>query len=194
MTNYTTLTYDGITEGEPTRKWKLNHLIGILRKVGCGEEFNMGKWWNEREDLECGFAGCALGWAVSDPVFNKMGLHIRQSYISHAIGYDNGKGSYSVDYEAGAELFELSEEESDFLFCPDSYVTEDCPSEFYTVVHTLEGEDKINEFFLPVLEQGEEEPYYVWQENLLEYYKEITPGMVIKHIEFVRDNPYAFGG
>ena len=74
----TTLTLEGINTLPRTRDEKLNHLTTILASIQDYKSFEMSVWFKHAnpEYVECGFAGCALGWAASDPIFRKMGLYI----------------------------------------------------------------------------------------------------------------------
>lgn len=71
----------------------------------------VGPDWEGAQDLSCGTTACALGWAAAMPEFRRLGLHFSK--------YGDGVilGDLS-DFAAGAEIFGLTNNETDFLFSP----------------------------------------------------------------------------
>lgn len=154
-----------------TREDKLNRLISILEQVKEPEIFNMDEWvcshvnFNQKE---CGFAGCALGWACIDPIFNNMGLYFNQ--ITPALK-NNEYVFYG--YDAAKEFFELNYKETEFIFDPDQYFRYDRNESRYP--SSLFNTDMF--FECDIYDD-------VW----------ISPEMVIKHIKFVLENSLYFKG
>lgn len=155
------------------REEKLNLLIEIIQTLPK-KRFNMGKWVEATEESECGFAGCALGWATTSLVFQNMGLGVfteslyNCDYDYTRIMFIDEYGHEWRDLDAGRQLFELNGEEAHFLFMPSSYT----------------------------LYNGYGTRMYNWLEDQLDdsfFYKSrhtnISTKKVIKRIEWVRDNP-----
>lgn len=77
-------------------------------------------------EVSCGTTGCALGLAMLSKRFEQFGLH-GTYYIGHIspakVGVQlvpmcNGEDGF----EAGAQLFDISNEDSRYLFDPDCYI------------------------------------------------------------------------
>lgn len=70
--------------------------------------FDMGTWYSSAPpDWQCGFAGCAIGWAIHDKLFD--GLHWTPLNIPV---YRNG----SKGLDAVAILFGISRDDAFILF------------------------------------------------------------------------------
>ena len=140
---------------------RLLHLIEVLKTAqerdDWEETFDMAYYWREVSHFDCGFAGCALGWAAMDPQFIKEGWKVidKQPVLQY------GDGSYEVSQEDGSmEFFDISQTGYLFLFEPTWYRSYNL-NEF----HFRSDENK----FVP--------------ENLF-FNQKITPSDVIKRIEF----------
>ena len=108
----------------------LKLLEAKLRTV-AQEEFDMRTWcgsewhpWGGKEDLSCGTVACALGHATTIPEFKKLGLRLVRRLANHWAGWielDQGIKGTSHGFSAGAELFGLSINQSEWLFSAVSY-------------------------------------------------------------------------
>ena len=161
-----------------TRQEKLNHLIGILEGVRdhYPKDFYMTDWVDESridiaalvaEDKNCGFAGCAMGWACFNEKFKKMGLGFNFNSVMYEYEED-GDIKVVSGFIAAQEFFELTEGEAEFLFLPCAYFRNDVSSEIEE-----RGDDENEELF--------------FQDNSPRL-AEITPDMVIAHIRYI-ENP-----
>jgi hypothetical protein len=125
------------------------------------------------EIRECGFSGCALGWASTDPVFKAMGLsNDGESIWFEPCGpIDNPKESSFEGIEAGMHLLDLKRAETEFLFIPTSYYVRD-----------IKANLDLNRSFGRLTETN---PTLFYNKK----FRRISTSKVIKRIEFVRDNP-----
>lgn len=70
------------------------------------------------EPGECGFAGCAMGWAAHQKMFKGL----REDPIrENTITYKLPNGEQFDDFYAAAKVFDISSVESDGLFNPRRY-------------------------------------------------------------------------
>lgn len=130
------------------KRKRLKHLIKILKAVP-EDHFDMGRWgYYDSEKHGCKTAGCALGWAASDPKFRKKGLTLRSPDISRGnvpplgdIIEANGQNlplnisdyhsfepvdtnTDASEYSAAVSFFGLSIYQSKYLFSPSLYPCE----------------------------------------------------------------------
>lgn len=100
-----------------TRLKKLKHMLEHHDEIFKPQKvkFDMDVWCEEREDrkLKCYTAACALGSAACYPPFKRAGLKLRHGFD---IVFNESYGT-----AAGAHFFEISENESTYLFMPDRY-------------------------------------------------------------------------
>lgn len=93
------------------------NLVRVLRDVEARAlPFNMTTW---KQDLSCNSAGCAIGWAFSDPWFKAQGCGLR------FIGEYARRLTPAIHGECNRQnlnaFFGLSWSHFNFLFMPDSY-------------------------------------------------------------------------
>jgi hypothetical protein len=150
-----------------------------LRRIDAHEElarqFNMSFWANntathpldEAESLECGFAGCFMGWAAHQQWFDQFGLKLRLARISHtALGNDatlKVEPSIHPDgeafmwqaeaIEAVCTLFDVSEKVIDLITLPDKYEDLEYPS-------GIRAGDVADRLELLLLAEGSEEEFF----------------------------------
>lgn len=171
------------------REQKLNHLISILEQDMPG--FAMETWFsriNLKErgvNPDCGFAACALGHAAMDPVFMHMGLElIVRSDVYSEITY-GGRTAFG----AAENFFEITDKEAYFLFNPEEYYTDQCFAEIFETVEDTAKDESTSLYFYDI-DEDDIAAFYDRHDGDKDYpYPKVTPAMVIKHIEFVRDNP-----
>ena len=112
----------------------LIRLADLLEGKGPYEEqgpvpddvFDMEIWGEDYEKLgtgECGFAGCALGWATTDRWFKERGL-LMPRLVDGTVGepqfmQDNGWTGYG--FRAAASFFRISFALARHLFSPSGY-------------------------------------------------------------------------
>ena len=125
------------------------------------------------EIRDCGFSGCALGWASTDPVFRAMGLvNDGESIWFEPCGpIDNPEESSFEGLESGMHLLDLNRAEAEFLFIPTSYYVRDIKT-------NLDLKRSFGEL-------TETNPTLFYNRK----FRRISVSKVIKRIEFVRDNP-----
>lgn len=105
------------------RNMLLHHDEIFSRK---GVDFNLGHWFVSMETLKlfgnksCGTAACALGSAMLLEEFQREGLRPRE-IILDTITASSPNFSGSVDFEAGAAFFGITNLESKILFSPGHY-------------------------------------------------------------------------
>ena len=117
---------------------RLTKLAELLDTVPP-DRFNMDYWGltprggpEELNIVECGTSACALGWACSIPEFRAAGLRLRKH--STSIRYDHFSPEFKARSEAypamevikeaflaGAAFFDITLEESEWLFLPRRY-------------------------------------------------------------------------
>ena len=123
---------------------RLLKLAALLAEIPT-RRFNYDTWVGDgfkgAQDLSCGTTACALGWACTVPAFRKLGLELEvetstrdeyndkgdfvevKSYQATPVCPSPGKTRAGnpkklYAYEAGQEIFRLSEEQAGFLFTP----------------------------------------------------------------------------
>ncbi len=116
---------------------RLLKLAEVLDNVPV-EKFDFGSWgkFNSKGnfDLSCGSTACAIGWASTIPEFQELGLKICYAnnsgvrvpaYFRTALWRPLFQGR--VDFDAVAELFDISPGDAWILFAPasDNYESED---------------------------------------------------------------------
>lgn len=90
---------------------RLRHLKSVLSNIDPNFRFDMQQFLGQ---FECRTAGCALGYASLDSFFQAEGLvpdieHNTVRYLDH------------TSYGAGRVFFDLTPEQTDYLFNPGSY-------------------------------------------------------------------------
>ena len=151
---------------------RLNHLITILEAVNEQESeyvnqvFDMSFYLGKDSKSPCGFAGCAIGHAAMDPVFNEQGFRAtgefaREVEYIHA----NYVGETDSTANASRHFFGLNDGQYYFLFEPNYYKQEinDCSWKFVPNIP--------EKLFVDVEE-------------------EISPLAVIRRIRFLLANPH----
>lgn len=114
-------------------KNRLLLLASFLENLPEGR-FNYGHWvgkdWQGKQDFSCGTTACALGWATAIPELADAGLIMVKG---ENIGRNGGvvclrseakKEGFVLNYyhanKAAEHVFDLNEDEFNFLFIPDS--------------------------------------------------------------------------
>lgn len=107
------------------------------------DHFNM-EYWGRGEttasdtlDMNaCGTVACAFGWACSIPEFKEAGLSLEiyskgfrlnsylPTFVTQSMSVPMGKVTYQ-GYTAAEKFFEISPDETAWLFAPDRYCPED---------------------------------------------------------------------
>lgn len=155
---------------------ELQQLADFLRTPAVSSHFNLNSWiridrdyrpdpdnsksqicWEELHDtflghlcptnkpLECNTAACALGWAPT--LFHKQGLYLEEGsgqvvYIQR----DKEPVQEYYDFDAGAQFFEITEEQSRLLFDPEAYreyKSEDLTDYYYVDPTSAQVADRI---------------------------------------------------
>lgn len=83
----------------------------------------VGYDWQGKPDLSCGTTACAIGWAAAMPQFQKLGLKLDFDPV-----YGNSRlegGVAKGKYNPGTAIFEISDDEWDYLFQPGWNLTDD---------------------------------------------------------------------
>ena len=143
---------------------KLTHLITILEKIPA-KDFNIDTW-------RCGTQGCALGWAACDPKFNEQGLDLTNWQVPL---YDE-----SLGIEAGSEFFEITLEESEFLFDPEMYCIYDL-EDIYSPFNEVEDMD--DTYYPDIIQKALNSPN---QDKMFRDYEEqTTVEHVIARVQFL---------
>lgn len=92
----------------------LTQLVRVLEAVPS-DRFDMRTWTAPWRSGECGFAGCAAGWAGQDKWFNDQGF---------TCGVNgprlDGRGQSWLALE---KMFDIRDTQAVHLFCPSSYRT-----------------------------------------------------------------------
>ena len=89
---------------------RLTRLAALLDRVRRQRrDFVMRRW-------VCGTSACALGWAALEPAFQVEGLAIRNFGGAGVPVFNRELG-----YNAGADFFDVSHENSLWLFDPEQY-------------------------------------------------------------------------
>jgi hypothetical protein len=131
-------------------KERLLVLANFLEKDVPDDQFAMDHWvedkWQGAQDLSCGAAACALGWAVQVPEFKDLGLYYqRDGSTSVSILMADTEYKLHVDpsMQTAQELFDLSYAEARRLFMPSYYQDSD---ERHVEVTRQMVADQIREF------------------------------------------------
>jgi hypothetical protein len=96
-----------------------NYLIRHFMKLVRGGVYVVG------DDLPCGTAACACGWAGSDSWFQERGFF---TLVRNGIAYFEGdNNSPYVEFTAARKFFDISETDAKYLFMPNDFRT--TPSE-----------------------------------------------------------------
>ena len=95
---------------------RLTRLADFLEEEVPDKQFTLTSWfYGDFESRDCGTAACALGW--STVLFRKEG--VRRYVDSH--GFVHVWFGDALGYDAGAALFGISYNQSNFLFSPARY-------------------------------------------------------------------------
>lgn len=107
---------------------RLNILADFLETVPPAR-FNIAAWEITPAEAECGFAGCALGWATKIPAFQAEGLHMHNPGTDYAAPeVKDESGHEARGFSCAQTFFELSDWQADHLFYGVTYPNyEDCP-------------------------------------------------------------------
>jgi len=97
---------------------------GVYAEAGPvpAKKFQLREWfrWSVLSDnvdpTACGFAGCAIGWACTDPKFQAMGLEITKFPYKMVPQFEDATGFHAV-----MRFFDLGPGEADYLFDEDRY-------------------------------------------------------------------------
>lgn len=84
--------------------------------------FNYRGWvgpdWKGMQDLSCGTTACALGWAATMPEFQALGVRLLRTASNYGfVGFENDNPN-DYFWNVTKKIFDLSLEESRFLFLP----------------------------------------------------------------------------
>lgn len=93
---------------------RLERLVQQLANVPA-DAFDMRRWTDS--GAECGFAGCAVGWATQDPISASEGLHLAMGFLKGlqpVFGDETG-------WSAVEAFYELDEADAMSLFNPSYY-------------------------------------------------------------------------
>jgi len=167
------------------RTEKLLHLRDILENIKQSHFF-MARWVHPHISVfnllndgpeECGFAGCAMGWACVDKTFNKMKLRFN---LNGAPEYELENGTVKTNFSAAIAFFELSIAEADFLFYPLTYYRESILeySVHSDVYNAMIKSGNYNNPFMVIQDSEEDNCFY--QDDT-----SIQPEMVIRRIDFL---------
>lgn len=74
---------------------------------------------------ECGFAGCACGWAVHEKIVPGLEIVEGHSPYNSNIHFWELSFGEQKSFSAASEAFELTEEQASYLFDPESYPNAD---------------------------------------------------------------------
>ncbi len=102
-------------------------LVGVSESENKLKAFDMGFYLKGIPALDCGFAGCAIGWAASDSVFNELGLHMVpddeiENWEINLIDLESGDMIVeNAPGRASRVFFNINEVEYTFLFEPNYY-------------------------------------------------------------------------
>jgi hypothetical protein len=80
------------------------------------EWFRWSVFGDNIDPAACGFAGCAVGWACTDPRFQAMGLKVDRERHKVAPRYGDALGHHAV-----MRFFALDPDTADYLFAEDRY-------------------------------------------------------------------------
>lgn len=72
------------------------------------------------EPGECGFAGCAMGWAANQRMFRGLKI-VRGEFHAVVVLQEKPRGRKYFEFDAGSKLFEIDGDSSRHLFSPMRY-------------------------------------------------------------------------
>lgn len=108
-------------------KKRLLKLAAFLDTVP-NKAFDMSLWQAQGADKpegkrpgDCGFAGCAMGWAAHTRMFRGLSVEPYGLLIYQPDGGAKYTERYWEDYEAAAAVFEITEVQALHLFAPSHY-------------------------------------------------------------------------
>ena len=114
------------------RKDLLQAISQMLKDLPPTANFNMGKW--QYSSHTCGFAGCAIGWAIYKNVIPEMTLgEPRFSWVSPC--FTDKDGHEWRGFEAVAFALDISVRDAEALFDADRYEIDCTPD---TVALTID--------------------------------------------------------
>ena len=102
-------------------KDRLLQVVRVLEDLPKEKKFSIGIW------NKCGTVACAVGWAASDPWFNRRGLKIipftEEDDLLHNSQGLQKKPVYKnlEEWEAIEVFFNLTDDEAGFLFAEYAY-------------------------------------------------------------------------
>jgi hypothetical protein len=114
-------------------KKRLLKLAALLEKDASnpeGVKFDMSTWGEvkgKKATMSCGTKVCAMGLAAISGVFKKQGLryHVEEnldrSELWIDIGFKGDVGLFTDGFTAAQRLFDITSQESSFLFSDHSY-------------------------------------------------------------------------
>jgi hypothetical protein len=99
---------------------------------------------------KCGTTACALGHAGFIPSFRKAGLKsvVNERGWGGRVKFTNKQGVTYTDYDAGLAFFDLSNNEADWLFYPESYGTKKGPKTVAKRIRSLVKNGMPSKFLL----------------------------------------------
>lgn len=100
---------------------RLLKLAEMLETKVERKAFDIYLYYEEAEEFKCGYAGCALGYAMMDPWFRRRGL-VTDGH-SRAPGPMNNKTG-STGFQAAMEFFAINGDEVYELFSYSGYSIE----------------------------------------------------------------------
>lgn len=100
-----------------TGKARLLKLADFLETSVPRKRFSMEEWVahdsNAKTPKECGFAGCAMGWATAIPSFRRAGLHLNDYGTLYFLEASNWEGVTAFfDFDDGYDAKGLFAESS----------------------------------------------------------------------------------
>lgn len=118
---------------------RLEKLADFLETVPR-RSFDMGNWQSRaatkpegKQQGECGFAGCAMGWAAHAKLFRGLNFkNAMSAYGNGPLGWQTISYRGLTDFYAAAFLMDITYAEARFLFDPDSYPSRVTPKQVAT--------------------------------------------------------------
>lgn len=101
-------------------KARLEKLATFLENLQLtqNDAFAMGIWGASRT---CGFAGCAIGWATHNKLFEADGFYWSGWEPTFCLTEDGQETEY-MDWAAVEQFFNLSAKDAEYLFCASNYL------------------------------------------------------------------------
>ncbi len=106
-----------LSKVEVERMYQLAHLLETV----SSQDFDLTIWGTRVRD-DCGFAGCAMGWAAYAKLF--PGLVMMGDGVRY---FDDDKG-IGAGYDAAVCVFGITSRTANFLFCPYFYEIPSSPA------------------------------------------------------------------